>query len=257
MNNELISIVMPTYNCAQFIMQSIESVLKQSYTNWELLIVDDCSTDNTESLIRELLQKDGRIHYTRLDINSGAAVARNTAIKQAKGHYVAFLDADDLWMPNKLECQLRFMQENKYAFTYTNYLQENVQQSICSLRVSGPKHISPYLMLIYGWVSCPSVMLDRQVVGTICGPNIRKRNDYALWLKVIKKADCYLLDADLLVVRKHRGSISAVNPFVLLGYFYKLWRVCENKSCVVALWRTTLNVFGGIYKHFVYSRKIR
>ena len=116
-----VSIIMPAYNCAKYITESIASVTAQTYTNWELLIVDDASTDNTQQVVEALAQSDSRIKYIRLEKNSGAAVARNTAIEKADGRYLAFLDSDDLWYPEKLKKQLEFMQENGYSFTCTTY----------------------------------------------------------------------------------------------------------------------------------------
>lgn len=123
MNSSLVSIIMPTYNCAKFIEESIESVLSQTYKNWELIIVDDCSNDNTEDIVKRYCETDDRIKYLKLDVNSGAAIARNKGIEQARGKYIAFLDSDDLWMDGKLEKQISFMEENNYNFTCTDYMQ--------------------------------------------------------------------------------------------------------------------------------------
>ncbi|MGB4386964.1 MAG: glycosyltransferase family 2 protein, partial [Caldicoprobacterales bacterium] len=119
----LVSIITPAYNCEKYIGETIESVLKQSYENWELIIVDDCSTDNTKSVVEEYIKRDKRIKYYSLDVNSGAAVARTKAMELASGEYIAFLDSDDLWMPNKLEKQISFMKANNYNFTCTSYEQ--------------------------------------------------------------------------------------------------------------------------------------
>ena len=110
---ELISIVMPAYNAAQYIEQSIESVLKQSYTNWELIIVDDCSVDDTYKIVEKLCLNEERIKLFRMNENSGVAMARNFAISMSRGKYIAFLDSDDLWLPDKLEKQLNLMREKK------------------------------------------------------------------------------------------------------------------------------------------------
>ena len=118
---ELVSIIMPSYNTGGFIKSSIESVIAQSYSNWELIIVDDCSTDNTDKVVEDYLS-DNRIHYIKNDKNSGAAISRNRALREAKGKWIAFLDSDDLWEPKKLEKQIAFMQENGYAFSYTDYM---------------------------------------------------------------------------------------------------------------------------------------
>ena len=114
---ELVSIIMPSYNTGRFIKDTIESVLAQSYTNWELIIVDDCSTDDTDQIIERYLT-DNRIIYIKNKTNSGAALSRNRALREAKGKWIAFLDSDDLWEPLKLEKQIAFMQENGYAFSY-------------------------------------------------------------------------------------------------------------------------------------------
>ena len=121
MEDKLVSIIMPTYNCAKFIGKTIESVIAQTYENWELIIVDDCSKDNTEEVVSKY--KDNRIKYHRLENNSGAAVARTEAMKKARGSYMSFLDSDDLWKKDKLEKQLEFMNKNNYNFTCTEYEQ--------------------------------------------------------------------------------------------------------------------------------------
>ena len=118
--NELVSIIMPSYNTADYISESIKSIQKQVYSNWELIIVDDCSTDNTDDIVRPFLV-DSRIRYLKNERNSGAAVSRNRALREAKGRWIAFLDSDDLWAPEKLEKQIEFMEKNGYSFSYTNY----------------------------------------------------------------------------------------------------------------------------------------
>lgn len=116
---ELISIIMPSYNTAKYINESIRSVINQTYSNWELIIVDDCSSDNTDEIIKNI--NDDRIIYIKNKVNSGAAISRNKALKHAKGKWVAFLDSDDVWLPEKLEKQTKFMKKNNYKFTYTDY----------------------------------------------------------------------------------------------------------------------------------------
>ena len=115
---ELVSIITPVYNCAKFIAETINSVIAQTYINWELIIVDDCSTDDTENVVRSF--QDQRIHYYKNVENSGAAISRNRALREAKGRWIAFLDSDDLWLPNKLDRQIKFMMDNHISFSYTN-----------------------------------------------------------------------------------------------------------------------------------------
>ena len=119
MEEELVSIIMPSYNTGKFIKETINSVISQTYSNWELIIVDDCSTDNTDEILKNI--NDDRIIYLKNEKNSGAAVSRNKALREAKGRWMAFLDSDDLWVPQKLEKQIKFMKGNGYYFTYTNY----------------------------------------------------------------------------------------------------------------------------------------
>ena len=118
--NDLVSIIMPSYNTSNYIEASIESVRHQTYENWELIIVDDCSTDDTDEVVRPFLS-DRRIRYLKNEQNSGAAISRNWALREAKGKWIAFLDSDDLWLPEKLEKQVAFMEQNGYHFSYTNY----------------------------------------------------------------------------------------------------------------------------------------
>ena len=131
----LVSIITPAYNAAAYIAETIESVIAQTYTNWEMLIVNDCSKDNTAEIIQNYAAKDKRIKLINLKQNSGAAVARNTAIQNAKGRYIAFLDSDDLWKKEKLQKQIQFMQQNGYAFIYSSYehfkgTKENIQNQV-------------------------------------------------------------------------------------------------------------------------------
>ena len=134
MNNGLVSIIMPSYNTANYIGESINSVINQSYKNWELIIVDDCSTDNTDEVIKDFL-KDSRIKYLKNKENSGAAISRNKALRMAKGEWIAFLDSDDLWNHKKLEKQIKFMEQNKYNFSYTKYREIDEQGNNLNIEI--------------------------------------------------------------------------------------------------------------------------
>ena len=134
--NDLVSIIMPSYNTGAYIGNTIDSVLSQTHTDWELIIVDDCSCDNTDAVVASY--HDTRIRYLKNEKNSGAAVSRNRALREAKGKYIAFLDSDDLWEPNKLETQLAYMKEKGYAFTYTDYRIRNNDGSFAPYICIGP-----------------------------------------------------------------------------------------------------------------------
>ena len=193
---ELVSIIMPSYNTAKYISESIESVLKQTYANWELIIVDDCSTDETDDVVKSYLS-DARIHYLKNEKNSGAAVSRNYALREAKGKWIAFLDSDDLWHPEKLEKQIEFMVNGSYHFSYTNYEEIDEQSNLLRVSVTGPKKITKQGMYNYCWPGCLTVMYNAEIVGLIQLEDIKKNNDYAMWLKVCRKADCHLLNEQL------------------------------------------------------------
>lgn len=252
--NELVSIIMPSYNTGQFISETIESVLNQSYSNWELIIVDDCSTDNTDDVVKNYL-KDNRIRYFKNDNNSGAAVSRNKALREAKGKWIAFLDSDDLWDSDKLKKQIAFMEINNYRFSYTNYIEIDEESSPNGISVSGPKRITKHGMYNYCWMGCLTVMYDADTVGLIQIADIKKNNDYAMWLKACKKANCYLLDETLAKYRKRSGSISNHGYIKLIKWHYKLYREADNKNPVSSFLLTVRNLFFGFIKKIKYVRK--
>lgn len=247
---ELVSVIMPAYNCERFIAEAIRSVLTQTYTNWELLIVDDCSTDKTADIVASF--DDPRIHYMRNKQNEGAALTRNKALREAKGRYIAFLDADDLWAPEKLEHQVAFMEKNGYDFTYTAF-----RRTDKPFHISGPKHITKMGMYAFCWPACPTVMYNRESIGLIQISDLRKNNDYAMWLHVIQKAECHLLDEELFFYNKHTGSVSDANISTLLKWHYRLWRQEMHCTPITALFYTGINAVFGLYKKIRYIYRIK
>lgn len=249
-NIGLVSIIMPSYNCENIIKKSIDSVLKQTYKNWELIIVDDCSTDNTESVIKEYASKHSNIYFFKLEHNSGAAEARNKAISESKGEYIAFLDSDDSWYTEKLEKQIKFMKNNSIDFCATGY--ELVSEDGTSLnRALIPPAKTNYNQFIM--YSCPignlTAIYNRGKLGKIFVPNIKKRNDFALWLQVLKKTEfCYGM-SDILAKYTigRQGSLSK-NKLKLLKYHWYLYRNIENhnilRSSIEVLMWAVVKVFG-------------
>ena len=266
----LVSIVMPSYNTAKFIGESIRSVIAQTYTDWELIIVDDASTDNTDEVVDKFTElaevnatchpREGgnlpsKIRYIKNDHNSGAAVSRNRALREAKGKWVAFLDSDDLWAPDKLEKQVAFMEKNGYAFSYTRYGIIGEDGEPTKIIVGGPERITKTGMFNYCWPGCLTVMFDREVVGDIQIADIRKNNDYAIWLKACRNADCHLLPETLASYRKRSGSISRHSYLALIKWHYKLYREAESLNPVISLWITARNLFFGVWKKIRYVKK--
>lgn len=250
----LVSIITPTYNCGKFIAETIESVLAQTYTHWEMIIVDDCSTDNTKDVVDQY--SDPRIHYHCLEQNSGAAEARNTALRMAKGRWIAFLDSDDLWLPEKLERQLSFMVNNDYAFTYHPYNEIDEESNEIGVHVSGKRTVRRWEMYACCWPGCLAVMYDASKIGLIQIENVKKNNDTALWLKAIRKSPCYLLDENLALYRRRKGSITPPGIRAKIGWHYKLFRQAEKMNPVAsALWMC-INIVGNSYKKLFYVKKI-
>ena len=250
-NRGLVSIVMPSYNTGRFIAQSIESVLAQTYPYWELIIVDDCSTDNTDEVIARYLH-DSRIVYLKNETNSGAAVSRNRALQTAKGKWIAFLDSDDLWSAEKLEKQLGFMIDNCYFFSYTEYSEINDAGAPLNKKISGPQKITKRKMYMYCWPGCLTVMYNAEKVGLIEIFPIRKNNDYAMWLQAVDKTDCYLLKECLAEYRKRAGSISNHSYLKLIKWHYKLFKEADNKNTIQSVFLTFGNLFWGVFKKIYY-----
>lgn len=254
--NELVSIIMPSYNCGEFVEETIRSVQAQTYQNWEIIFMDDCSTDDTIRKMSAIRDKDKRIHLYQNIANLGAAVSRNNALREAKGKWIAFLDSDDLWEPTKLEKQVTFMKENGYKFSYTCYSEMDGEGMNTGVTVSGPYRITKKGMFAFCWPGCLTVMYDREAIGLLQIEDIKKNNDYAMWLKVCCKADCYLLPEVLAKYRRGRsGSVSSHGIPMMIKWHYKLFREAEKMGVVPSLWHTGVNLVCGFYKKQKYVKK--
>lgn len=251
--NDLVSIIMPSYNTAQYITDSIASIQKQTYSNWELIIVDDCSTDNTDEVVKPLLS-DTRIRYLKNEANSGAAISRNRALREAKGKWIAFLDSDDLWIPEKLEKQIRFMEEHGYAFSYTDYMIQ-LNGEWLPYVFTGPNVVNKRKMYDYCYFSTITVMYDYEKIGLIQIENLRKNNDYAMWLQIIEKSNCYRYPACMSYYMKHDGSVSSGSKLKLIKWHYILFKDGLHKSKIVSVALTLRNLFFGVIKKVKYKKK--
>lgn len=253
----LVSIITPTWNCARFIEETIHSVQAQTYQNWELIISDDCSTDNTYSIIEPFLRSDSRIKYICNKYNSGAAVTRNNALRVACGKWIAFLDSDDLWKPEKLEKQITFMHTNSFVFSYTNYVEIDETSKELGVEVTGPKKINCWGMYAYCWPGCLTVVYDASVIGLLQIGDIKKNNDYAMWLKVINKSKCYLLNETLAFYRRRSGSISNHSYLSLISWHYRLFKEVEHKSVTLSVLLVLLNICAGVLKKVIFVKKYK
>lgn len=208
----LVSIVVPVYNAEGFLSDMIDSVRSQTYDNWELLLVNDCSTDGSDTLIKSYRKDDERIKLIRMKQNSGAALSRNAGTKEAKGRYLAFLDADDTWVKSKLEEQVAFMLEHGHAFTFTGYEFADEYGKSTGKRVSVPPSITYEQALKNHIIWTSTVMIDLgQVHKEVClMPNVRRGQDAATWWQILRTTGkAYGINTTLSYYRRTNSSLSA------------------------------------------------
>lgn len=251
--SELVSIIMPSFNTGRFIKKTINSVLNQTYKNWELIIVDDCSNDNTDEIVNNI--NDSRIRYFKNRSNVGAALSRNKALKEARGKWIAFLDSDDLWEKDKLEKQIKFMQVNGYKFTYTDY-RVNLNGKWMPYINTAPNKITKIKLYNYCYFSTITVMYDREYVGLIQIEDLKKNNDYAMWFEIIKKTPAYRLPECLSYYFRHENSISSGNKLKLIKYHYVLYKKGLKKNTFISGILTINNLFWGVIKKIIYKKGV-
>lgn len=227
----LVSIIMPAHNAEKYIRQSIQSVINQSYQNWELIITDDASTDRTIEVIESF--NEDRIQILKLTKNAGAAVARNTSIERAKGDFMAFLDSDDLWHKDKLAKQIAFMQDNKISFSSTEYA--NIDENGQLINITKNHDQLGYDGILKYCPGNSTVIYNTKQLGKFYIPNIRKRNDFVMWLQVIKSAQSlYGLREPLTYYRVREDSLS-IDKKSLIKYQWQVYRDIEHLSLAKSL----------------------
>lgn len=243
MENIQVSIVMPVYNSAKYLSAAIESVRHQTFTFWELIIVDDHSTDNSPDIIERYAQKDVRIIPIYLPSNNGAATARNAGIACRRGRYLAFLDSDDIWSKNKLEIQLAFMKENDYIFTYTSYDLINLNGDRMNIEVTVPSRLSYNEALTKTAISTITVCLDMKQITDIRMPMLKGAEDTGTWLCLLKNIDfAYGINRNLASYRQVPTSLSH-NLYERINRHWRLYRRVEGFSITKSLY---------LYIHYVY-----
>lgn len=249
----LVSIIMPNYNCAKYIAGSINSVCQQTYQNWELLIYDNGSTDNSLDIITDFVKQDPRVRHIAIQNNipKGAAYARNVCLNNTKGEYIAFLDSDDLWTPDKLAKQIRFMQKEDIIFSYTHYTIINSEGKQITTEIAREQKTT-YKKALHGHeIGLLTVIIrNTPVLGKINFPvppaNREFHEDTALWLKILQKIECaYLLNENLALYRCHKGSKN-FNKLRSILYFYRILRYSENFSAPTAAFYLARYIIHGI-----------
>ncbi|MFD2628873.1 glycosyltransferase family 2 protein [Oceanobacillus kapialis] len=232
----LISVITPSYNAERFIRETIQSVQQQTYTNWEMVIVDDCSQDNTVEIVTEISKTDDRIKLFVLEENSGSAIARNTAMDLAKGKYIAFLDSDDLWMPEKLEHQVAFMQEKDIAFSFTKYVWMREDGTLTNATSKAPEKVNYNQLMKHCVMGCLTVMLDKEKIGDLKMYNIRTRQDYVYWLHIVKRGHlAYGMPEVFAKYRLVENSISS-NKIKAAKRNWHVYRHIEAQPLWKAIW---------------------
>ena len=230
----LVSVIMPTYNCGKYIAQSVESVAAQTVTDWELLIVDDCSTDDTARVLKPYIERYPSIRYRRLEENLGPAGARNEALRAASGKYVAFLDSDDLWDADKLEKQIDFMRRTGALFSCTAYRLMDDSGADLHVEVVPPERTDyKKCVRLSNPIGNLTAMYDREALGDFEVPPIRKRNDFALWLRILKKTRwCYGMGEALGSYRSGRSGSVSSNKLSQMKYHWQLYHDIEGHNAV-------------------------
>lgn len=250
MLNNLISIITPTYNSFEYIKETYQSICNQSYSNWEWLVTDDCSSDDTFKLLQELVKNDPRIRLFKNEVNSGAAVTRNVSLSHAQGDFIAFIDSDDLWFQNKLEKQIAFM-GNDINFSFTAYELVNAKGKLLGKTVDTHQTGSfSYVDQLRkkATLGCSTVMLRREAFTDISMPLIRTRQDYALWLKLLKSGNnAFVLNEVLTQYRILPNSISS-NKIKAAKQNWFVYRKIEKLSFITACISFAFYAWRGVFK---------
>lgn len=249
-NQPLISVIMPCYNMERFVSETIDSVRRQTYPNWELCVVDDASTDHTAEIVQQCCATDSRIHLFVKDMRSGIADTRNQAINMAKGHYLAFLDADDLWYPEKLETQLQFMTEHNVGFCYASYdcVDESGKPTGKTVDAAGDMNYNAYLHNTI--IGCSTVMLNIDKVGKVTVPNFRTSEDTATWLDILKKGFIAYAIQQPLTSYRIRSQSASSNKLKASSDLWKVYRQHEHLSFFKAFGCFVSYAYHAIKKRF-------
>ena len=238
------------YNSEKFIESTLNSVQSQTYQNWEMFVIDDCSNDNGPNIVKKISIEDERIELIIQKNNSGPSHIRNIGIGLAKGRYLAFLDSDDIWHEEKLDRQIKFMQNNKYAFTFTGYDKINEVGDKIGIVMPYKEQVSYHDLLKSNHIGCLTAMLDLKLIGEKkYMPHIKKRQDHGLWLEVLKRVGkAYCLNVILAQYRIRKGSISR-NKIDNIKYQWELYRKIEKLNIIKSLYYMAFYSYYGIRKY--------
>ena len=249
-----VSVIMLTQDSGRHIDASVKSLMAQTYHNWELLFVDDASMDDSLQRIIDLKGYDPRFKISQCVFSRGEIVNRNSALRDAQGKWIAFLNAGDIWEPTKLEKQVRFMKENDYAFSYTMFNNIDAQGKDVGVMMTGPKCISKDDMKKCCWMGYLTVMYDVEKIGRLQVERVKKANDYPLWLLASKKADCHLLPECLASQMSEKGLKNRLLSSPKWLWRYETYRIIERMNPISATYMTIRNLFYTAYKWWKYAK---
>ncbi|OXB02719.1 glycosyltransferase family 2 protein [Flavobacterium pectinovorum] len=254
--NELVSIITPTFNAEKFIRATIESVLNQSYQNWEMILVDDASTDKTIAIIKEFTIKDNRIKLTELLKNSGNGFARNMALEKAIGKYIAYLDADDIWLPQKLEKQIKFLKDNNLPFTFSFYDCIDEEGNSLNRRVEAPLELTYHQLFFCNHVGNLTAIYDIDFFGKIVIEATQKRQDWRLWLTILKQIEVTKPVPEILALYRIRKDSISSSKFKLIKHNFGVYRDFHGFNFVFSVLLMTRFLFTQLIIKSRYIKKI-
>jgi len=248
MIDDLISVITPVYNAEIFLSETVKSIQAQTYQNWELILVNDCSKDNSEKIIMDFCEQDNRIKYVKLNQNIGEGGARDAGMDVAKGRYVAFVDSDDRWKPEKLKIQLDFMKENNIGFSFTSYELINEKGKRLNHKIKAPKEMTYKKLLKNTIIGCSTTMLDRTIVGDFRMPISRLFVDHPTWYKLLKEGHiAYGINIVLAEYRIVKTSLS-YNKLKEIKRKWKMYRITEGFGFWKSLYYCSWNIFNAVKK---------
>jgi glycosyltransferase involved in cell wall biosynthesis len=254
--SELVSIITPTFNAEKFIRATIESVQNQSYQNWEMILVDDASTDKTIAIIKEFAQKDNRIKLTELSKNSGNGFARNVALEKAIGKYIAYLDADDLWFPMKLEKQIQFLKTNNLPFTFSFYDCIDEEGNSLTRRVEAPLELTYDQLFFCNYVGNLTAIYDADFFGKVVIEATQKRQDWRLWLTILKQIEVTKPVPEILALYRIRKDSISASKFKLIKHNFGVYREFHGFNFVFSVLLMTRFLFTQLIIKPRYIKKI-
>ena len=247
--NDLVSIVIPTYNSAKYITETIQSVQKQTHHNWEMIVVDDCSSDNTVDIIKEIIAKDNRIQLHKLKSNSGPAFARNKGIEHVKGKYMTFLDADDIWFNDFIENSIKTITETRIHFVFSSYKRSDETLSFIYSDFIVPQKVTYTDILKTNSISCLTAFIDIEVLGKKSMPLIQKRQDMGLWLQYLKEIPfAYGIQEPKAIYRIRKDSLSRKKGN-LVKYQWQFYRTIEKLNVVKSMYYMAQWMVRGVLKY--------